>query len=257
MNLWMMKIGVTAGLVLGLSWLAEKVGPRWAGIIAGYPLGTAIVLGFYGVEFGPGFAAEAAVAALPGLVASQALAAGYLAMLSVKRRPSLVLTLSVAVVVYCLCALALQRVEWTFAGALPVTIPATYCFARGFRHVRDSGSIAARPLTPTAIMLRAAGASGLVLVITGLAAVLPARAAGILAGFPTTLLPTLIIVHLAYGPAPVRTMIRFFPRGLGALVTFLVAVHFLFVPLGVAAATAAGFVAATGYLGVFQRLSRA
>ena len=66
----------------------------------------------------------------------------------------------------------------------------------------------------------------------------------------------MVIVHLSYGPDPVRTMIRFFPSGLGALVFYLTVVHALFVPLGVAPATAAGFVAATGYLGVFQRLSR-
>ena len=258
MQLWMMKIMVTAGLVLGLSCLAEKTGPRWAGVIAGYPLGTAIVLGFYGVEFGTSFASEAALAALPGLVASQALTAGYLAGMQWSRPTVLGLLppLALASAAYCLVALGLQLVPWTFFTALIFTVAGTYGFVRAFRHIQDSGVLAARPLTPFAIFLRAAGASALVLAITGLAAVLPARLSGILAPFPTTLLPTMVIVHLSYGPDPVRTMIRFFPTGLGALVFYLTVVHALFVPLGVGPATVAGFAAATGYLWMFQRWSR-
>jgi len=61
---------VTVLGVLSLSAVAEKVSPRLAGVLAGYPVGSAISLGFYGVEFGADFAGRCASHNLAGLVAS-------------------------------------------------------------------------------------------------------------------------------------------------------------------------------------------
>ena len=44
MSLLLAKIVVSVCLVLGLSWVAEKVNPRIAGILSGMPLGAVLVL---------------------------------------------------------------------------------------------------------------------------------------------------------------------------------------------------------------------
>jgi len=46
------KISITVLAVLGLSFVAEKVSARLAGLLSGYPSGTAIILHFYGLEYG-------------------------------------------------------------------------------------------------------------------------------------------------------------------------------------------------------------
>src|SRR5690625_1237741 len=72
------KLAISIGIVLGLSLVAERVSTRIAGLLAGYPLGTAIALFFIGLEIAPAFAAESAVFSLAGFTATMALGCGYL-----------------------------------------------------------------------------------------------------------------------------------------------------------------------------------
>jgi|SRR5680860_682423 len=72
------KLVISIGIVLGLSLVAERVSARMAGMLAGYPLGTAIALYFIGLEISPAFATESAVHTLAGFSATLALSAGYL-----------------------------------------------------------------------------------------------------------------------------------------------------------------------------------
>ena len=46
----LVKIALSIGMVVGLSLIAERSGPRVAGILAGYPLGIALALFFIGYE---------------------------------------------------------------------------------------------------------------------------------------------------------------------------------------------------------------
>jgi hypothetical protein len=73
-GLLLYKIGITMMAVLGLSFVAEKISTRLAGLLSGYPIGTAIILHFYGLEYGAQFAADAAIFNLCGLFASQCFA---------------------------------------------------------------------------------------------------------------------------------------------------------------------------------------
>ena len=72
------KLVISIGIVLGLSLVAERVSARMAGMLAGYPLGTAIALYFIGLEISPAFATESAVHTLAGFSATLALSGGYL-----------------------------------------------------------------------------------------------------------------------------------------------------------------------------------
>jgi len=71
------KICITMLAVLGLSFVAEKISARLAGLLSGYPIGTAIILHFYGLEYGAQFAADAAIFNLCGLLASLCFAYTY------------------------------------------------------------------------------------------------------------------------------------------------------------------------------------
>ena len=97
------KISITMLAVLGLSFVAEKVSARLAGLLSGYPIGTAIILHFYGLEYGAQFAADAAIFNLCGLLASQCFAYTYYQ--ASKRTTSLVLTSTLALAGYILTCL--------------------------------------------------------------------------------------------------------------------------------------------------------
>ena len=85
-SLFLIKLVVTVVVVLLLSLVAERVSPRIAGILAGYPLGGATALFFIGLEMGPEFASNSALYTLIGLVATQSFVYVYFrATLTFKR----------------------------------------------------------------------------------------------------------------------------------------------------------------------------
>ena len=72
------KLGLSVSMVLGLGTVAVRASPRIAGLLSGYPLGTALALFFIGLEISPAFATQSAVHTLAGFTATMALGAGYL-----------------------------------------------------------------------------------------------------------------------------------------------------------------------------------
>ncbi len=105
-----------------------------------------------------------------------------------------------------------------------------------------------------ALMVRALLAAVIIFVITGLAHVLPAAWAGVMAAFPVTMYPFLVILHLTHGPGPVATVIKHYPAGLGALLCYALCVSFTYPTLGLALGTLAGFAVATLWLAAWTRL---
>ena len=74
------KILSTVVVVLGLSAIAERAGPTLAGILAGVPLGMAIIFFLFGIQQGPEFVSRSASYALGGLgdtVSEPRLLAGF------------------------------------------------------------------------------------------------------------------------------------------------------------------------------------
>jgi hypothetical protein len=114
-----------------------------------------------------------------------------------------------------------------------------------------------RRMTPGVMLVRGLIAAGIVVLVTALAHVLPERWAGLLAGFPFTMYPLLLLMHLAHGPPMVTAIIRHYPAGLGSLVVYALVVALSYVPLGIYAGTALGFLLATIYLLVFVNLRSA
>ena len=66
----LLKIIISITSVIGVSYIAEKISTRFSGIILGFPLGSAIMLFFYGMENSPEFAAQSAIWNMNGLVAT-------------------------------------------------------------------------------------------------------------------------------------------------------------------------------------------
>jgi hypothetical protein len=71
-----LKTVVSILAVLGLVYISEK-NPKIGGLLAGLPLGTGIVIFFYGIEQGPHFVMQSIPYGISGLVSSLSFIIGF------------------------------------------------------------------------------------------------------------------------------------------------------------------------------------
>ncbi|XWN30589.1 MAG: hypothetical protein ROR55_24465 [Devosia sp.] len=243
------KILVTAVMVLTLSAINERVGARIAGVLAGFPLGIAVSLFFIGVEQGAPFAALSSVSALGGLGAALVFCAAYW-QASARLKVMNALGASLAgIVAFLGAAAAISALPQNTWVLLAVVVALTVLAAVIFRSIDVTGTdtLPRIKMGPKVLAFRAGLASALVLLITGLAGIVGETWAGLLSGFPVTLYPVLLIAHLTYAKEVAHGIIKGFPFGVGSLVICALGASVLLEPLGVYW----GMLAAIGLAGVY------
>jgi hypothetical protein len=263
------KILITFLSVVLLVRVAEKMSPRHAGLLAGFPLGTGIALYFFGWQQGADFAATSAVFTLSGLTSAVCLAWGYWRVIHWRSGLGWV---PVAIAAGLLCFFTsswlLQQLPPHRGVGLLVVVLAILLFRTLFGVIHDTAPTRHDPHIHAAwfhqplvkLVFRAAMATLTILLITGLADVLGPQRAGLLAAFPVSFFPLLLILHLGQGANVVARTIRSYPDGLGALVVYALCVSYSYPLLGLHWGTVVSLLAATLYLVVYgairQRLLR-
>ncbi|WP_447554253.1 hypothetical protein [Vreelandella sp. EE22] len=242
------KVVVSVSMVLGLGMIAVRVSPRVAGLLAGYPLGTALALFFIGLEISPLFAAQSAVHTLAGFTATMALGAGY--WLCGKRAGLIGICTGIAggISAWFAVSVVLAQFDFTRLSGTLVTLGAIVFFSWLFRRIPESLATTRPPFSWKALCLRALMATLIVFAITSLAHWVPSAWAGTLAAFPITMLPFLLILHSSQGPGPTATVIKHYPMGLGSLLCYALCVSYTYESIGLALGTLAGFGVATLWL---------
>lgn len=246
----LLKIVVTSTMVLGLSYLNERAGPRVAGIFAGFPIGIAISLFFIGIEQGAPFAAATATSGLAGLGAALVFCFAYWqASMRATRWSIPAASLASFAAFFAAGGLLsmLPQDRWLLAA---VTISLAAAFALVFRRIPDGPSLRKVEVSARTLLIRAASASVIVLVITQLAGIVGPTWAGLLAGFPLTLFPVLVIAQLTFGSTAPHGIIKAFPYGVGGLIVCALVASFVLEPLGVYKGMAAAMAVAGLYLGL-------
>ena len=248
-NLLFIKAVVSIASVLGLSLLTERAGPRLAGLLSGYPIGTAIALFFIGYENGGQFAGESALFALAGLTATLSFAAGYFyGSRLLSGRWGLITGCLGGLGAYLLACLAVRPLPLSLVIAILPPLAAILFFSWLFRHLPDMKIERPVRLGPVVLAFRALLAAGIIVAITGTAHLVGPEWAGLFAAFPITVFPLFLIIHFSYGPAPIGSFVRSFPRGMGALAIYCVSASQLYGAVGIGAGTWLSFAAATLYL---------
>jgi uncharacterized membrane protein (GlpM family) len=242
------KVGVTIGLVLTLSVLAERLSPQVAGLLSGYPLGAALALFFIGLEIGPQFAAQSAVYTLAGLLASLVFVAVYWFVSTRVSGRGVLASSAAALGGYFAAAWLLQLMPFSRTAAAVVPLASVFGFMRLFRGIPNVTVTRRVRFSVAVLLLRACLAAVIITAITAAAGAVGAAWAGLFAAFPTVLFPLMLIVHLSYGKTHVHTIIKNFPPGLGSLIAYCLSVSVLYPVLGVAGGTMLGFAAASLYL---------
>ena len=250
------KVLVSILVVVLLSLIAERAGPRVAGVVSGYPLGAAISLFFIGIEIDPAFAARSAIFTAAGLSATVAFVGGYLLGLKAaegrRRIPALLLALLPALAAYGLTAGLLSVIPINWMSAPLIAMASMVLANRVFRTIPDTPIREKIQLSAAATLLRALFAALVILVITTMASLVGPGWAGLFSAFPITMLPLLVIIQFTYQPAHVRTIIKNVPRGLGSLLAYALVVAATYTDLGVAWGTVLGYLTATLYLVVLE-----
>lgn len=237
------KICITMLAVLGLSFVAEKISTRLAGLLSGYPIGTAIILHFYGLEYGARFAADAALFNLCGLLASQCFA--YVYYRATQRTASLVAPSCLALAAYLLPALILSQTEPSRLTALLVATLATALFCLLLRGSREKQKHAARSWSVRLVTGRLLFTATLVLMVTECADLVGPGWAGLFSAFPVALYPLVFLLHKEHGPETARAILGNFPYGLWSVIAYAMTVSLLYPVYGVIWGTLIGFAVAT------------
>ena len=246
------KIIIVVSIVMLLSYIAERVGPRIAGLLAGYPLGTAIALFFYGLEISPDFAAQCANYTMIGLVASHCFVYFYYKASLRFNRGGLFIASMCAVGGYFIVAWLLRFIQIQTRLVIVIPLISTAVFILLFRKIKNEQIEHKIELSYKNLFFRASFATAIIVLITSTARIVGAKWAGLFSAFPITTFPLLLIVHYSYGPKYVHTIIRNFPIGLVALIIYAFFVSLTYATIGIYAGTAVSFLMATIYLVLYM-----
>ncbi|MBT3304940.1 MAG: hypothetical protein HN377_00495 [Alphaproteobacteria bacterium] len=239
-TLFLAKILSAGGIVLGLSLLAERVGPRIAGVLSGAPLGVVMVFFFLGLEVGTAPILASIPHAIGGLTGTLVFVFVYYRSSLIPFRFGIVISPVVSVLAFFGVSWLLSRVPFTQGTALVLTGATALLFGMVFRARIDNLRISWRVrMTPWVIAFRVGLSTFFVVSAISLAKILGPTWTGLLIGFPMTLLPLLIIVHLTYSKEHAHALIRNFPIGVVGLITYLLSVPFTFPAFGVTGGTLA------------------
>ena len=215
------KLLTTIFIVLGLSWVAERVDTRIAGLLSGMPLGALLILTFIGYDLGPEFAAESALYAIPSVAGTLTFASLFYLLSRWDHPLNLLITVTGSLLGYFIVVFLLSQFSFNLPGALSIGIFSILVAGRALKGISDTQVVSHVRLTARHLIFRAGMAAFFVIVFTGIAEIVGPRWSGLLVGFPITFLPLLLIIQLTYSKHQAHTVIRNFPLGLGGLLTYL------------------------------------
>lgn len=239
------KLLIAVLVVLGLTIIAERAGPKAAGILAGVPTGSAITLFFIGIENGAAFASSAAIYNLVGIIAMQAtLLAYYWASLRFQKRQLLLCSLC-AFGAYFASIFILHLFSFDLLWAVLLPLLSIGVFTYFFRGIEESGIKERVKLGFGVLAFRAFAAAAIILAIIEASSFVGPQWAGLFTAFPTTTVPLILILHRTYGIKPVHTVIKNFTFGLASLVAYSLTVSIAYPAIGVFYGTLAAFAGAT------------
>jgi hypothetical protein len=112
-------------------------------------------------------------------------------------------------------------------------------------------------ITWTMLAARAGFAALVILIVTGLAAWVGPSWSGLLAAFPTAILPSVVIIHFHYGRESVPALFRDTPLAMLAIVVFSTSVYWTYPLIGVIGGTLLSYGAALIYLAAYELKLRA
>jgi len=246
----LVKAAVSVAAVLALTFIAERASTRVAGVLSGAPFGVVLIYFFVGNDMGTDFAVESVPHGVASFTGTLSFVLVYFMASSKLAWSGPLVTTVIATGVFVIIAALLAEIAFSILGAIVLTTGAVLAVMQLFRRINITEVPRPVRITAPVLVLRGGLAAFLIVGVTTLAQVLGPRWAGLLAGFPVTLVPTLLIIHLTYGAASTHALLRNFPLGVVSIILYILSVAVAFPALGVTGGSLACLAVSSTYLTV-------
>ncbi len=227
----LLKIAMTATIVVAASLVVERSGPFIGSLIAALPTAGGAAMIILAIEHPPAFVAQSAV----GSIVSNAVCAVFaLTYAALAQRRSLPVSLSGAVLVWFACAALTRLGDWTAGTAVLLNVviyPLTILAGTRFR--ADTSAKVRVHLSARDLAWRAGIVTVCVIVVTAASAAIGSFASGLFAFFPVAMGSYFVILHPRIGGQATASVAAHVQAPLIGLGLSLLAVHYLAEPVGV------------------------
>lgn len=226
----LLKIAMTAGIVVAASVVVERSGPFVGSLIASLPTAGGAAMIILAFQHKPTFIAESAIGSM---VAGAIVTVFALAYAALAQRRSLVVSLSGAFLVWFAAAALSRLVDWSAASAIvlaAIVFPLTILAGRRFR---SEGVRQKVRLTGADLAGRAAVVTLCVVVVTTASYSIGSYWSGLFAFFPVAMASYFVILHPRIGGPGTASVAAHVQAPLIGLNISLLVVHLLAVPVGV------------------------
>ncbi len=249
----LLKIAMTASIVVAASVVVERSGPFVGSLIAALPTAGGAAMIILAWEHPPAFIAQSTV----GSIVSNAVCAIFALTYAVlAQRRSLAVSLGGAFVVWFGCAAASRLVDWSAASALAlnaVVFPVTILAGTRFR---VEGTAKSAALSSADLAWRTAIVTLCVIAVTAASTSLGSYFSGLFAFFPVAMGSYFVILHPRIGGPAVASVAAHVQAPLIGLGLSLLAVHLLAEPIGVWWSYAVGLSVGIGWNALLWGLRR-
>lgn len=252
--LFFIKLIVAVIVVVGLSLLTEHVSPRVAGILSGYPTGSAILLFFYGLEESPEFAAKSAVYTMIGVAASLSFIYFYYKASKNIHRNNILWSSAIAIAGFFIVIGLLHFIELNKFISILIPVIFSFLFIYLFKEIKNTKIGEKVKLSYKVIFIRAFFAGLIILLISGVPKLVGPAWAGLFSAFPTTLFPLMLIIHYTYNKKHVYTIIKNVPAGMFSLIIYALSVSIVYPLYGIYLGTLFSYMLATIYLIAYLKI---
>jgi hypothetical protein len=226
----LLKIAMTASIVVAASIVVERSGPFVGALIASLPTAGGAALIILAIQHPPSFIAASAVGSM---VANAAVAVFALTYAALAQKRSLVVSLGVAFLAWLSCAAASRLVDWTAAEAIvlnAIVYPVAIVAGRRFR---AEGTIKRVAFTAVDLAWRAGVVTLCVIVVTTASSSIGSYFSGVFAFFPVAMGSFFVILHPRIGGPNTASVAAHALTPLIGLGLSLLIVHLLAEPVGV------------------------
>lgn len=234
----LLKIAMTASIVVVASVVVERSGPFIGSLIASLPTAGGAAMIILAVEHTPAFIAQSAVG---GMVANAVCALFALTYAALAQRNGLAVSLGGAFLVWLSGAFLSRLIDWSAATALlanAVVYPVTIFAA--LRFLGDGKPTPRVKLTARDVVWRAGVVTLCVIVVTALSSSIGSYFSGVFAFFPVAMGSFFVILHPRVGGPAAASVAAHVQAPLVGLGLGLLAVHLLADSIGVWWAYGAG-----------------
>ncbi len=231
----------TAGVVLAVTLIVGRVGPRLGGVVAGLPIVVGPGLVFLALDERPAYVAEAALFTLVSLSATQGFMLAYGAA---ARCWGPLRAVAAAFAAWALCAAALFGVTPGPWGAFALFVAAALVARWALGQLRGGADQAPPAGGWGMLLLRAALAGVLVGAITVTSEALGPRLAGLMLAYPVGMTVIAVTIHQRQGAETAIGTLHAAALGTISIAAFGLAVAVLAMPLGALMALGPALIAA-------------